>query len=395
MFGAYAHILRTPHARSRLAAVFLSSLPLGMLSLAIVLCVQEWTGELRAAGLLSGLFGLGNAVGLSLQGSLIDRFGSRKVVLAAGGTCAFALLGFVGVGVHDGPLWIIGAAVTTAGISVPAITTAVRSWIPEVCAEDTVRGASYALLSVLFRGAMTIGPLVVSGAMLLHGAEIAVVLAAVLIIAATLIFSFAGGRELQNKAAPLGQGPGPEAVRSSGLRTLLVSAGCIGLAVGVTNVAVPGVMTSAGVAAVAGAAFGALALGEMLAALGFGSRRWRGQRRTQMLLAQSMVVVVAVLIFVVAAQPWLLVFAMFLGGAMRAPVSILQSSLLDDVVPKAHLARGYSALVAVTLLSHAAGNAMAGLLADQIDPHNVLLVPAVALALGSMWIAARYRTLPA
>ncbi|WP_150460126.1 MFS transporter [Nesterenkonia ebinurensis] len=395
MFRAYLHILGTPHVRSRLAAVFLSSMPLGMLSLAIVLCVQGWTGELRAAGVLSGLFGAGNAAGLSIQGPLIDRYGAHKVVLTLGSACTLTLFGFVALGALDAPLWSTAAVVTAAGVSVPAITTAVRSWLPEVFSEDTVRATSYALLSALFRGAVTIGPLLVSASMLLYGAEIAVMLAAGLILVATGIFSFLGRRGIQREAAPMTGEPRPRFSLSPGLWTLLVSAGLLGFAVGVTAVAIPGVMTSAGVAAMAGVAFGALAFGEMLAALGFGARTWRGQRPTQLLVSQSMVVIIAVLIFVIAAQPWFLVLVMFIAGAMRAPVSILQSSLLDEVMPKGHLARSYSALVAVTLISHSVGSASAGLLADHIGAHAVLLVPVLALALGSIWIAARYSTLRA
>lgn len=393
MFRSYSHILGFPHVRSRLAAVLLSSMPLGMLSLAIVLCVQEWTGELRAAGLLSGLFGVGNAVGLTVQGSLMDRYGAQKVVLSAGTFCSLALLGFVTSGVTGAPLWVTGSVILVAGVTVPAITAAVRSWLPTVFAEDSVRSSSYALLSALFRGAVTIGPLLVSASMLLYGAETAVLLAAALILAATVVFSCLG--EPESQAQPVSrESRRPRGLNlSAGLVTLLVSAGFIGFAVGTINVAVPGVMTAEGLSALAGVAFAALALGEMVTALGFGSRSWRGQRRTQLLVTQSMVTVSALVVFAVATNPWLVVIAMLGAGAVRAPVSILQSSLLDDVMPKAHLARSYSLLVAVTLVANAAGNAAAGLLSDHMEARHVLLVPVVALGLGSLWVASRYRTL--
>ncbi len=393
MFGPYSRILRAPHVRSRLGAVFLSSMPLGMLSLAIVLCAHEWTGELRAAGLLSGLFGLGNAVGLTLQGWLVDRRSARTVILMTGSTCSSALLGFVAAGVFGAPLWVVAAAGGVAGLSVPAITAAVRSWLPGVFADDGVRGTSYALLSALFRGAVTLGPLLVSAAMVLGGPEIAVVLAALLIMAATCLFSFAGPRTAAQKPAASAPGEDSGTFLTPGLLTLLVSAGFIGFAVGVIAVAVPGVMTSAGASVLAGLAFAALALGELLAALGFGARNWPGQRRTQLLVAQPLVACMAVLVFLAGPHPWFLVLVMFAAGVVRAPVSILQSSLLDDVTPKTHLGRSYSALVAVTLVSHAAGSAAAGVLADRAGAHQALLAPVITLLLASLWIAMRYPTL--
>ncbi|WP_120004981.1 MFS transporter [Nesterenkonia muleiensis] len=393
MLGAYSPVLRTHQVKPRFAAVFLSAVPLGMLSLTIVLCVHEWTGELMAAGLISGLFGLTNAVGLIIQGPLIDRCGSRPVVMTAGGICAAALLGFGTVGSFGGPLWIIAAMAAAAGMSVPAITTSVRSWLPGVLSEDSDRAASYALLSALFRSAVTVGPLLVSVALLMHGPELAVMIAALLIVAATVVFSFTGERPLRTRAVALSTGSRGRAAYSPGLRTLLIAATLAGLAVGVTSVAVPGIMNSSGVAAIAGAAFGALALGEMLGALVFGSRTWPGQRRVQLPIIQTLVALVALLVFLSSQQPWLLVTAMFGAGIIRAPVSIVKSALLDQVVPAAGLARGYSMLVATGLVSSATGNAIAGLLADHVGVDNLLLVPVLTLALASAWTASRYRTL--
>lgn len=86
---------------------------------------------------------------------------------------------------------------------------------------------------------------------------------------------------------------------------------------------------------------------------------------------------------------------MFLAGAARAPVSILQSSLLDDVTPRVRLARSYSMLVGVTLVSHAFGSAAGGMLADQVGAGQALVVPALALGAGSAWTIFRCRTLRA
>lgn len=395
MLGAYSPVLRTRQVKPRLAAVFLSAVPLGMLSLTIVLCVQEWAGGLRAAGLISGLFGLANAVGLCVQGPLIDRCGARPVVMTAGGMCTVALLSFGAVGLFGGSLWIVAAMAAIAGVSVPAITTSVRSWLPEVLSEESDRGASYALLSALFRAAVTVGPALVSVMLLLHGPESAVAAAALLILAATLVFSFAGHRQMRGRAAALSPRYRARTVGSPGLRTLTVAAGLAGLAVGVTGVAVPGIMSSSGVAAIAGIAFGALALGETLGALLFGSRAWPGQRPAQLTAAQALAALAGLLLFLVAEQPWLLVVIMFSAGIIRAPASILQSALLDEVVPTTDLARSYSMLVAVGLVSSAAGSALAGLLVDHIGVHSLLLVPVLTFALASAWTASRHRTLMA
>lgn len=395
MFGAYSPVLQTRRVRPRLVAMFLSAVPLGMLSLTIVLSVQEWTGTLSAAGSISALFGAGNAIGLSVQGPLMDRVGSRRIVIAAGATCTAALLGFGAVGALGGPLWIVAVMAGTAGVSVPAITTAVRAWLSYALVDESLRGTSYALLSALFQGAVTIGPVLVSLSLLLHGPEIAVGLGALMILSATIVFALASGRQ----ASPVGMrpdaAPDVRVVRSPGLWTICGAAALEGLAVGVTAVAIPGVMTEAGVAALAGVGFAALALGEVLGALVFGARSWPGRRSAQLPVVQAGVAVIAVLIHLASGQPWLLVLVMVGAGLIGAPGSILRSTMLDDVAPASAIARSYALLVAVGLVSGAAGNALAGQLVGHTGVRDLLLIPPLAIGMAAVLVTARRSTLDA
>lgn len=392
MLGAYLSVLLAQRVKSRLAAVVLSAVPLGMLTLAIVLCVQEWTGSLRAAGSVSGLFGLGNAVGLGLQGWQMDRAGSRTVVMAAGSVCTAALTGFALAGTLGGSLWIVAVLAGIAGVSIPAITTAVRAWLRFTFSDDSLRSTSYALLAALFRGAVAMGPVLVSLGLIMQGPTLAVGMAAVMIMAATLVYVITGDRQTQHRASQPDAPPeGP--LVSAGLRTLLVAAGLEGLAVGVTAVAIPGVMSVASAAVLAGLGFTALALGQVLGALVFGSRLWPGPRWLQLPALQAIAALVAGVIFLVSQQPWLLVVVMLVAGFTMAPISVLKSALLDDVAPHKALARSYSMLVATGLVSAAAGNALAGNLAELTGVNGLLLLPVITFGLASAWTASRHHTL--
>ena len=392
MLGAYSSVLSTAWVKSRLIAVMLSAIPLGMLSLTIVLCIQEWRDSLRAAGSISGLFGLGNAVGLGIQGWLIDRTESRRIVMAAGSTCTATLTGFVLVGTSGGPLWVVASLAGIAGLSIPAITTAVRAWLTFTFSAASLQATSYALLAALFRGAVAIGPVLVSLALLLHGPTRAVGIAAALMMTATLLYVLTGDRKTQHQVKQvhaLGEGPR----LSAGLRTLLVAAALEGLAVGIIAVAIPGVMSAASAAVLAGLAFAALALGQVLGALVFGSRPWPGPRRLQLPVIQTTVALVAVVICLVSYHPWLLVVVMLAAGFTMAPISVLKSALLDDVASNKTLSRSYSILVATGLVSAAAGNALAGNLADLTGVHGLLIVPVITFGLASAWTASRHHTL--
>jgi MFS family permease len=408
VFDPYPPVFRIRRVPSRLTAVFLSAMPLGMASLTLILCVQEWTGSLRAAGWISGLFGAGNAIGLAVQGPLMDRFGSRPVVLATGEICTASLVTFVVTGNLRSSLMIPAAVAAIAGLCVPAITTAVRAWLPAAVEDASYRRASYALLSALFQSATAIGPVLVSLAVILSGPTLGIWFAAVMILTATAVYSLPGHRwELkatERRGTPVDEGgPGPHARRPTparsfrrlppGLLTVLVAAGFEGLAVGIVAVAVPGVMTAANVAALAGIAFGAQAAGEVLGALAFGAGRRSRDQGTRLPLVQTAVAMTALLVFAVSSFPWLIVAGMFLTGLMGAPRSIIESTVLDDVAPQAALARSYSSLVAVGLASGALGNALAGQLADTTGPRGLLAVPTVVLAAAAIWTASRRRTL--
>lgn len=392
MLGAYLSVLLAHRVKSRLGAVFLSAVPLGMLTLAIVLCIQEWTGSLQAAGSVSGLFGLGNAVGLGLQGWLMDRAGSRAVVVAAGSVCTAALIGFALAGTLGGSLWLVAVLAGIAGVSIPAITTAVRAWLRFTFSDESLRSTSYALLTALFRGAVAIGPLLVSLALIMYGPTLAVGMAAVMIMAATLVYVLTGDQQRHHRVSQP-DAPRESPLVSAGLRTLLVAAALEGLAVGVTAVAIPGVMSAAGVAVLAGLGFAALALGQVLGALVFGSRPWPGPRWLRLPVIQAIAALVAGLIYLVSQQPWLLVVVMLAAGFTMAPISVLKSALLDDVAPNKALARSYSMLVASGLVSAAAGNALAGNLAELTGVNGLLLLPVITLGLASAWTTSRHHTL--
>lgn len=56
----YRDVLRVPHAARLFSAALLGRLSFAMVSLALLLTVQRNTGSFAAAGIATGVFGLGN-----------------------------------------------------------------------------------------------------------------------------------------------------------------------------------------------------------------------------------------------------------------------------------------------------------------------------------------------
>lgn len=254
MSHPYQLLFRTPSLKMAYLSVLLSAIPHGTTTLGLVLSVQSWTGSLSLAGSITALFTIGNAIGLTLQGVLIDRLGDRAVVLTAGLVSGLAL-GTVAVAGSDLRPGLLGGLVLLAGLSVPAITTAVRRLLSLVTDDPMIRSAGYAALSVMFQLAFAVGPLLVTLAVVAtRRPSDALLLAAAMIVTATAIFGFGVPAQRVAHTESSVTRSGPTGFRP--LLTLYGVAALTGVATGMTTVAVPAVTQAAGLVAMAGVAFG-------------------------------------------------------------------------------------------------------------------------------------------
>lgn len=381
MSHPYQLLFRTPSLKQAYLSVLLSAIPLGTITLALVLSVESWTGSLALAGSITALFTLGNAIGLTVQGVLIDRLGDRIVIVTAG-LISGLTLGTVAV-VGDGLNYnLLGVTVLSAGVSVPAITTAIRRSLPLLTDDPATRSAGYAALSVVFQLAFAVGPFLVSLAVLMTDrASTALLMAAVMIVTAAAIFALAVPAHPPTLVEPGSTRPGLTTLRP--LLTLYGVAACTGMATGMTTVAVPAVTQSAGLVVVAGIAFGASAVGDVIGAFIFGSRRWPMTEREQLTVALLAAACVAFVVFLSSGVLWLLVLAIGVGGTIGAPVAIRLSSLLDELARPEALGRAYAVLVSVGLVAAAAGTTLAGQLSTSLSPDQLLLGPPALLLIAT------------
>lgn len=385
MLQPYRKLWSTPAVVPALSAVFVSALPIGMAGLAIILSVQQWTGSLQWAGTLAGVFGAGNAVGLLIQGRLLSGRSPATLIMIMGLVSAAGFAALIMIGYAGGPQVIMIGVVAISGLTVPAITTAVRAWLPGVIIDPAGRTAGYALLAVLFQGAVLIGPLLVSLAVAIAVPAAGLGLIAVLMLGSAVLF-----RSAVRSRTPIARST--EAARSGsrwwrgGLGWLLGINVSVGLAAGVTAVAVPGVTSAAGLAFLAGAVASAAALGDVAGALGYGARVWPGRALTRVAVVAAIAALVATAAWAVARLPWLLLVTGFGGGLLGAPLSVLLSGLLDRMVPAPDLARGYSSLVCASLLASAAGSGLAAAALPYLGVRGLFLLPPVAL-LGAVGVA--------
>ena len=155
MFRPFVAVLAVREARWPLLASFLGALPIGMLSLSVLLLVQTETGSPGAAGAVAAAVAVGNAVGLTVQGALLDRWGQTPVLLGTALVCPAALLGVVLASTRDAPLTIVAACAAVAGGSIPATTSSMRLLYARLIGDEGLRPTAYALLATQFQIALT------------------------------------------------------------------------------------------------------------------------------------------------------------------------------------------------------------------------------------------------
>ena len=289
------------------------------------------------------------------------------------------------------PFYVV--LVGVAGATVPAVTTLVRSSLPALIADASDRASAYALLAVLFQAAVATGPLLVSCALLVAGPMTAILGAAGAVLVATAACLRAAGGLRTPRHAPRTRAGG-RARASAGLRTVVSVGACVGIATGLTSVAVPAAAIAHGHSVISGLAFGALAIGDLCGGMVVGGRLSRElpitARLEWSLLAAAMV---STLASAATFRPILLVPVLFLGGVVGAPIGITLSTLLDHVVDRRHLAGAYALLVSGGLAAAAAGSALAGSAVGIAGPAGLLLCGGGVLVVADVWAIVRRYTL--
>jgi MFS family permease len=376
--GAYGRLLRHgPAARPFLLAA-LARLTLSMTPLGILILVEAERGTYALAGLVSGVYAVGAALGTPLWGRLMDRFGQLRVLLPTTLTSAvlLALLALATThGASDRVLVGIAAAV---GVSYPAIGPALRSSFRIVLPDPEDRRVAFALDATSVELAFVLGPLLLS-ALLLSGVG-----ALPLVITAGLLAVGGGGYCLTGvarhaNAANQRSAAGHDASEApSGPRTALASNGVpvvlavmlvISIGFGQLDTSMAGTADLAlGSTERVGILFAAIAGGSTLGGLAYGARTWStSERRAVPRLLAVFALLLAVLAGLLAtgtSNLAVLLPVLFLTGLTIAPTLIMQQALLDQLVPPARLNEAQAFLSASNTAGAALGNDIAGVVID-------------------------------
>jgi MFS family permease len=368
--GSYAALLRVPHVGSQALLGLLAELTQGAAPVGLVLVVHQATGSLISAGVVSAALWVGAAVARPIQGRLIDRHGTRIVMLACGPVHAAALAGVVLVAWAGGAAGAMVPLSAVAGLALPPVSVAMRvEWGRHVPANE--RTAAFSLVYLTQEIALVTGPLLIA-ALIGFGPGVGLITAAIISGVATAGFAALGTTEATVHEAPARTGGG----RATSVPAVLAVAFLLGAMLGVFQVAAPSLAIARGLPAIGGVLIAAVSVGGITGAVLYGAIRWKADPATRLILLLALLAVATTALL--AVLPLAAVGVLLAVGGLALNPAFATTSLLVDRHSGARGAEAFGWMSTAGGGGTAAGNAVAGALAQHNGFPPAFVAAAVA-----------------
>ena len=336
----------------------LAQLTQGAAPLGLVLVVRQATGSLIAAGAVSAALWVGAAVARPIQGRLIDRHGSRAVMLICGPVHAAALIGVVLIARAHGAALVMVVCSAVAGLMLPPVSVAMRvEWGRLLPPHE--RTAAFSLVFLTQEIALVTGPLLIA-ALVGVGAGVALVTAAAITGLATIGFAALGTTETAARAHDETAAPRN---RGAAMPVVIAVAFLLGSTLGVFQVAAPSLALARGVPALGGVLIAAVSVGGISGALLYGGVRWRADPARRLILLLGLLAVATTPL--AAVLPLAVVGALLALGGLALNPAFATTSLLIDRHGGSRGAEAFGWMSTAVGAGTAAGNAVGGALAQR------------------------------
>lgn len=401
----YGQLLRTPRAWTFLLPGFAARQPFAMLTIGIVLLVQNTTGSYGTAGAVAAVTGVSMAVFAPQNGKLADRFGQSAVLLPGVLVHTASVVLLTVLALSHAPLWALFAAAVPAGASVPQIGPMVRArWAEMLGGTSQAEGSgggsplmstAAAFESVTDEFTFVIGPVLATA--LCTGVHPAAGLIAEATL--TLVGGLFFAAQRSTAPAPNRTVDGVRAKHTSaltipGVRALAVAFLGIGAVFGGMQVGLTSFTEEIGRQGIAGLLYGTFAAGNMLAGVVCGAIAWRRSPQGRLLIAYAALALACSALWAVHSVPLLGALGLLIGLCI-APALITGYTLVESLVPATSRTEAFTWLTGSVALGQAIAVTAAGQLADRVSASAAFVVPLAGTALAlAVLVALRKRLKP-
>jgi MFS family permease len=377
----YAAFLRLPDVTRMLAMAIVARMPLGTVTLALLLHVRAITGSFASAGAAVGAYLGASAATAPFIGRWIDRHGARGALIAMGIASPLALL----VLWFAAPLRLsptmIAAIAAFAGATAPPITVLTRTMWRHRFADADARKTAFALDSVLVELAFTLGPALI--ALLLAVGSPTIAFGAAFAFTAIAVPTFLASPALRYwRHEPhaerhlLGPLTEPRLLAVFGTTFLLTCS------LGMLEIGYPGFAAGAANAPLAGILLATNSIGSAIGGLIYGGVHFELPTERQLRRVLALVVVPIAIHAAITSAAALAVMA-FVAGVLIAPTLTMVTVLVSTYAPSRYATEAFTWSATCIISGIGAGNALGGVLLERFDPAIVFASSASAALLAA------------
>ncbi|PPK65808.1 MFS transporter [Actinokineospora auranticolor] len=361
----YRAALTTPGARGPVVASLLGRLPIAMVGLSLLLYVQNRTGSIATASLVSAGSLIGVAIGSAAQSRIMDRAGpSRPLLVTASLFAVFVALTIVAVERHAATfsLVVLGFAV---GLTEPMVGSASRAMWTRLVPPGPTRDAALVYEAISLEVFFIAGP-AVSGLLIRlpwPGAGV-VVGAACLVIGAVWFALTATIRQSRpertgRKSTLLGPLAHP------GMRTVAIAAMGFGAVIGFVEVAIPAAAIRAGDPGAGGLLLGLLSISSVAFGVVYGLRPWPRPIELRMPVLLGGFAVMVGLLAIPTSMLWLALVTL-VAGLLVTPQATTHSAVLEVVAPPETATEAFGWVITSVTVGIALGQLTSGQLVKYV-----------------------------
>ena len=378
----YREFLGLPDTTPLLAVALVARMPIGMMSLALLMHLRALVGSFATAGAIVGGYLVASAVVAPVLGRTVDRHGPTGVLALTGVVQPSALLLILLAQPLGLPVPAIAALACLAGALAPPIAVLTRTLWRHRFPDGELRRTAFALDAVLVEINFTVGPALI--ALLLAFATPATA------FGAAVAFAAAAAPLFLKSPAPRYWRREPHATRASligplaNARLLHVYAISFTLAFvfGLLEVGYPGFATRAGVPAMGGVLIAINSIGSALGGITYGGLALRVPIERQLTLMLA-VLALPIALQALVSSPWLLALPAIVAGLLIAPAISVVSMLVATNAPGRHATEAFTWQSTAIISGVGAGMAVGGVLVDFRGPAATFLLGAVSALTGS------------
>lgn len=384
-----ASLLRVPGFTRLFLASMAGRLPASALGLVLILHVRGLTGSFAAGGAVAGAYALANGVTGPLLGRLVDRHG-QGVVLVPAALVSSAAIVAIALLPHGAAVAPGVALAAVAGGAFPPLGPCLRTLWPGMLGDDPGRlHAAFSLEAAALEATYIVGPVVIAGALGAWSTAAATLACAALLIGGVLAFCAHTASRAWRPAAGAAGGRGAfGALRSRGVRTLMLVFALLGATFGSVEIAVPVAAEAAGHAGAAGLLLGVWGLGSLIGGLlaaRAGAARDPVRRLTLLLAALA----AGHLLLTLPLGPVPLAALLLLAGLALSPAIAAAYAMVESLAPAGTVTEAYTWLSTGIAAGLAAGAALSGALAQAHGAGAAFAAAGAACAAGALAGAAR------